>query len=192
MRRLPTPCYGTAIGSRARAIRRRSGGMLNGSSTCSTPTAHERRSWSFTPSASPAARPSPPQIRKTSHAISRAIIRKQIVLAVLALCCGPWSSAAELHVNELDYLEAQGLSVLVYQNQFHDVFRDQKLGGVEMILHGERIATDGEVRLLPAPEQWDSVPKFTRRQRGAAPDQLIAYSGYPDQDLSYRIEVTAE
>jgi endoglucanase len=119
-------------------------------------------------------------------------MRKQIALAALALCCGPWSSAAELHVNELDYLEAQGLSVLVYQNQFHDVFRDQKLGGVEMILHGERIATDGEVRLLPAPEQWDAVPKFTRRQHGAAADQLIAYSGYPDQNLSYRIEVTAE
>jgi len=119
-------------------------------------------------------------------------MRKQIALAVLALCCEPWSPAAELHVNELDYLEAQGLSVLVYQNQFHDVFRDQKLGGVEMILHGERIATDGEVRLLPAPEQWDTVPKFTRRQHGAAADQLVAYSGYPDLDLSYRIEVTAE
>src|SRR3984885_2813834 len=119
-------------------------------------------------------------------------MRKQIALVVLASCCGPWSVAAELHVNELDYLEAQGLSILVYQNQFHDVFRDQKLGGVEMILHGERIATDGEVRLLPAPEQWDSVPKFTRRQHGAAADQLTAYSGYPDQDLSYRIEVTAE
>jgi len=119
-------------------------------------------------------------------------MRKQIALVVLASCCGPWSVAAELHVNELDYLEAQGLSILVYQNQFHDVFRDQKLGGVEMILHGERIATDGEVRLLPAPEQWDSVPKFTRRRHGAAADQLIAYSGYPDQDLSYRIEVTAE
>ena len=33
-----------------------------------------------------------------------------------------------------------------------------------MILHGERIATDGEVRLLPTPEQWDAVPKFTRAQ----------------------------
>jgi hypothetical protein len=115
-----------------------------------------------------------------------------IALAILALFCGPFAPAAELHVNELDYLEAQGLSVLVYQNQFHDVFRDQKLGGVEMILHGERIATDGEVRLLPTPEQWDEVPKFTRRKHGAGADQLVAYSGYPDQQLSYRIEVTAE
>ena len=31
-----------------------------------------------------------------------------------------------MHINELDYLETQGLSVLVYQNQFHDVFRDRE------------------------------------------------------------------
>ena len=87
-------------------------------------------------------------------------------LAVLALFCGS-ATAADLHLNDLDYFETQGLSVLAYQNTFHEVFRDQKLGGVEIILHGERIATDGEIRLLPTPEQWDAVPKFTARRRGA-------------------------
>jgi endoglucanase len=123
-------------------------------------------------------------------------MRSKLALAVLALFCGRISAAADLHaglhVNDLDYLEMQGLSVLVYQNQFHDVFRDQKLGGIEMILHGERIATDGEVRLLPTPEQWDAVPKFTERKPGASADQLVAYSGYPALELRYRIEVTAE
>ncbi len=105
--------------------------------------------------------------------------------------CGPLP-AAELHLNGLDYFEMQGLSVLAYQNTFHEVFRDQKLGGVELILHGERIATDGEVRLLPTPEQWDAVPRFTGRKHGALPDQLIASSGYPELSFSYRIEITAE
>ncbi len=113
-------------------------------------------------------------------------------LAGLALWCAHPLLAADLHLNDLDYLETQGLSVLAYQNTFHEVFRDQKLGGVEIILHGERIATDGEVRLQPTPEQWDAVPKFTARQHGALPDQLIAFSGYPDLSLSYRLEVTAE
>ncbi|MGB7549361.1 MAG: glycoside hydrolase family 9 protein [Terracidiphilus sp.] len=117
--------------------------------------------------------------------------RFALLIAVLLPGIGPLV-AAELHLNDRDYLEAQGLSVLVYQNKFHDVFRDQKLGGVEMILHGERIATDGEVRLLPAPEQWDAIPHFKERKRGPAPDQLIAYSGYPEDSVSYRIEVTAE
>ena len=113
-----------------------------------------------------------------------------ILLALLGVARAPL--AADLHLNNLDYFESQGLSVLAYQNLFHDVFRDQKLGGIEIIQHGERIATDGEVRLLPTPEQWDAVPKFTGRKRGAVPDQLVAVSGYPDLDLTYRIEVTAE
>jgi endoglucanase len=100
--------------------------------------------------------------------------------------------AAQLHLNDRDYLETQGLNVLVYQNKYHDVFRDEKKGGIEMILHGERIATDGEVRLLPTPEQWDSIPHFKERKRGAVPNQLIAFSGYPEYSLSYRLEVTPE
>jgi hypothetical protein len=30
--------------------------------------------------------------------------------------------AADLHLSDLDYFEAQGLSVLAYQNTFHEVF----------------------------------------------------------------------
>src|ERR1700737_3670020 len=99
-------------------------------------------------------------------------------VGIALLCSGPLP-AADLHLNDLDYFETQGLSVLTYQNTFHEVFRDQKLGGVEIILHGERIATDGEVRLLPTPEQWDTVPSFTRRKHGTGIYQLFASSGYP-------------
>src|SRR5258707_10938940 len=121
-----------------------------------------------------------------------ATLLNQIRLALVALLCGCPLLAADLHLNELDYFEAQGLSVLAYQNTFHPVFRDQKLGGVEIILHGDRIATDGEVRLQPTPEQWDAVPTFTSRNHGTSPDQLVAYSGYPDLSLTYRLELTAE
>jgi endoglucanase len=118
--------------------------------------------------------------------------RCKVGVAVLAPLCAPLALAAPLHLNDLDYFETQGLSILGYQNSFHPVFRDQKLGGIEMILHGERIATDGEVRLTATPEQWDPVPTFTSRKRGAVADQLIAYSGYPDLSFSYRLEITAE
>lgn len=113
------------------------------------------------------------------------------VLLFLLLASG-LPMAAQLHLNDRDYLETQGLNVLVYQNKYHPVFRDQKLGGIEMILHGERIATDGEVRLLPAPEQWAAIPQFKQRTHGAAANQLIVASGYPEQLLSYRIEITPE
>jgi endoglucanase len=118
-------------------------------------------------------------------------VLRKLGLAVFASFCAPLM-AGDLHLNKLDYFETQGLSVLAYQNTFHEVFRDQKMGGVEIILHGERIATGGEVRLLPTPEQWDVVPKLVERRHGVVPDQLIAVSGYPDLSLTYRIEVTAE
>src|SRR5277367_2686101 len=108
------------------------------------------------------------------------MLRKLTFIVLATLLCPRTPLAADLHLNGLDYFDTQGLSVLAYQNLFHDVFRDQKLGGIEIIQHGERIATDGEVRLLPTPEQWDPVPKFAGRKRGAVPDQLIATSGYPD------------
>jgi endoglucanase len=121
----------------------------------------------------------------------------QALAAAPALLCGCLlralpAQAGDLHLNSLDYFETQGLSVIAYQNLFHPVFRDQKLGGIEIILHGERIATDGEVRLEPTPEQWDPVPTLAGRKRGPASDQIICSSGYPELGLSYRLEITAE
>ncbi len=131
----------------------------------------------------------PPSLRGIALSI---LATRECAFAVLVMLCAPTLMAADLHLNDLDYFEAQGLSVLTYQNTFHEVFRDQKLGGIEIIQHGERIATDGEVRLLATPEQWDPVPKFSGRKRSAVTDQLVISSGYPDYSLNYRMEVTAE
>ena len=116
------------------------------------------------------------------------------IIALLAAACGNHARAIaqELKLTKDNVLETQGLSVLIYQSVFHPVFFDQKLGGIEIIQHDERIATDGEIRLLPTPEQWDSVPRFKEEHAGPLPDQVIAISGYPDQGLSYALEVTAE
>ncbi|MDE2112605.1 MAG: glycoside hydrolase family 9 protein [Alphaproteobacteria bacterium] len=102
------------------------------------------------------------------------------------------ASAAELKLNGPNTFERQGLSVLVYTSKYHPVFRDQKIGGIEIILHDNRIATDGEVRLQPTPEQWDTVPTLTGVERGPLANQLIVSSGYPDAKLEYKLIVTAE
>jgi endoglucanase len=111
-------------------------------------------------------------------------------LAIALLFSTSLLQARELRVNNKDYLETRGLSVLVYQNSFHPVFRDQKLSAIEIILHDQRIATDGDVRLMPTPEQWDPVPHFKERRHTG--NGLTAYCNYPDQKLSYRLEVQPE
>ena len=100
------------------------------------------------------------------------------------------ADAPKLTISPNETLEMQGLSVIVEQMQFHPVFRDEKNAGIQVVLHGDRIATDGEVRLGPTPEQWDPVPTFVKRERG--PGQLIVTSGFPDVSLSYRLVITPE
>jgi hypothetical protein len=112
-------------------------------------------------------------------------------IAILLLCIFPLS-AADLRLNEQDYFEAQGLSVLLFHNAYHGVFGDEKMSGVEIILHGERIATNGDVRLSPTPEQWDPIPQFKDRKRSTSGNQLTASLSYPDRGFSYHIEVAPE
>jgi len=109
-----------------------------------------------------------------------------LLLGIVPLC------ASDLRLNDKDYFEAQGLSVLLFHNAYHGVFGDEKMSGVEMILHGERIATNGDVRLSPTPEQWDPIPQFKERKRAPSGNQLTASLSYPDQGVSYHIEITPE
>jgi endoglucanase len=117
---------------------------------------------------------------------------RRAVLLLLALAGAPRVRGSDLHRNGRDELEGRGLSVLLSHNAVHGVFFDQKLAGLEIILHDERIATNGDVRLRPTPEQWDEVSHFKERTRGAAPDELVASYEYAEQGLSYRIDLRPE
>jgi len=99
---------------------------------------------------------------------------------------------SDLHLTEHDVLETHGLSVLLFHNSYHRVFGDQKMSGLEMILHDQRIATNGDVRLSSTPEQWDPIPDFKERKRGPLADEIIAACEYPKEDFGYHIDVRPE
>jgi hypothetical protein len=61
-----------------------------------------------------------------------------------------------------------------------------------MILHGQRIATNGDVRLMPTPEQWDLVATLKGRRADKANSRLTADLAFPTFDFSYTLEVAAE
>ena len=63
---------------------------------------------------------------------------------------------------------------------------------MEMILHGQRIVTNGDVRLMPTPEQWDLVATLKGRTPDKAGNKLSANLAFPTFDLSYTLEVAAE
>ena len=119
-------------------------------------------------------------------------ILKTLVIALLLNSAVLLWSSSDLHLTQHDVLETRGLSVLLYHNAYHRVFGDQKMNGMEIILHDQRIATSGDVRLSATPEQWDPIPDFQERKRGAAADEVTAFCTYPDLGLSYRIDVRPE
>ena len=86
------------------------------------------------------------------------------VVAVLLLSgVSTFGADFTMKVAANDYLNTQGFSVLLYDSTYHPVFVDQKVTAMEMILHGQRIATNGDVRLMPTPEQWDLVATLKGR-----------------------------
>jgi len=111
---------------------------------------------------------------------------------LIAFIVSAQTNVAELKLNTTDgYFEKQGLNVLVFNNWYNDNFSDSKISGVELIHHGVRTATNGDVRLNPTPEQWDPIPKFGDRKINAVDNSIEAHLSYPDYDFNYTIKAEA-
>ena len=112
----------------------------------------------------------------------------------LALVAGVPALGADftMKVTDSGYLDTQGFSVILYHSTFHRVFMDQKNTAMEMILHGQRIATNGDVRLLPTPEQWDAVAELKERQADKENNLLSARLSFPAYEMDYRLVAAAE
>src|SRR5256885_740989 len=114
------------------------------------------------------------------------------LLLALTSCPSLFGADFAMKVTEKNYLDTQGFSVFLYDSTYHPVFVDQKNTAMEMILHGQRIATNGDVRLMPTPEQWDMVATLKERRADKADNRLTADLAFPTFDLSYTLEVAAE
>ncbi|MCB0744975.1 MAG: glycoside hydrolase, partial [Ignavibacteriae bacterium] len=83
----------------------------------------------------------------------------QFILSCLCLFAysnSLFSQQLGLEIGENGYFEMPGLNVLVYNNTFPEGHQ----GGVEIIQHDNRVATNGELRLSPSPGQWQPIPKL--------------------------------
>ena len=115
----------------------------------------------------------------------------------------PPSTAEALSINDQEYLEMSGLNVMLA----HDFYPEGHQGGVGIIQNGQRVATNGDLRLDPTPGQWQPTPAVGKRQvdRGAQeisvrmtyPDEAknrkgLNPIGYPDLQLGYVVRVKAD
>jgi endoglucanase len=94
--------------------------------------------------------------------------RKILLFIVLSFSFGfAQTQKDKLVIGKTGYFEMPGLNVLVYNNTFPEGHQ----GGVEIIQHGNRVATNGELRLNATPGQWQPIPKLGTgfESRGVSP-----------------------
>src|ERR1700728_4572063 len=114
------------------------------------------------------------------------------LLLAQTVASSAFAADIELKVTDKGYLDTQGFSVFLYDSTYHPVFVDQKNTAMEMILHGQRIATNGDVRLMPTPEQWDLVATLKGCRADEANNRLTADLAFPTFGFGYTLEVAAE
>ena len=100
-----------------------------------------------------------------------------VLLALYAAELGGAQSSA-LRLNEKEYFEAPGINVMAFQ----DIYPDGHQGGVSIIQNGVRVAANGDLRLDPAPGQWQPMPHQLTRTLDRAHNAIITTLRYPDPD----------
>jgi endoglucanase len=126
-----------------------------------------------------------------------------LLLASVVLLPPLVAQTTDLHLNKKEYFEAPGINVMAFQ----DIYPDGHQGGVSIIQNGVRVATNGDIRLDPAPGQWQPMPRQDTRVVDATantitttlsyPDPTKNRTGfnpinYPDLNFSYRVRVKGE
>lgn len=89
----------------------------------------------------------------------------------------PWQ------IHPLGYLDRPGASLLV----FHNRYPEGKQGGLELIQHDERVATNGDLWLAPVPTQWGALSQAGERQVDPETGTLRVPLTYPREDVRYSV-----
>jgi endoglucanase len=119
-------------------------------------------------------------------------MRHVVLILTLVLSVSPACSGSDtLAIHDGEYFEMRGLNVMVFSNRYNANFGDSKMSGVELIHHGVRTATNGDVRLAPTPGQWDQLPLFDKRVVRRESQTIDALLSYPSYHFDYTLRVTS-
>jgi endoglucanase len=97
------------------------------------------------------------------------------------------TAGSTMTLNGAGYYEVPAANVLVFSNWYDGLFADSKISGVEIIQQGERIATNGDVRLAATPGQWDETGRLIDRKVDSATGAITVTLEYPAYHWQYRV-----
>jgi endoglucanase len=100
-------------------------------------------------------------------------------IALLLLSPAVVFAADDFKLNSQEYFERPGINVMYGQ----DYYPEGHQGGLSVIMHDERIASNGDVRLEPSPGQWSPIPKPGKREVDASTQEIRVPLAYPNPEL---------
>lgn len=74
------------------------------------------------------------------------------------------------------YFTNKGVDIMA----FDDIYPSGHQSGVSILMHGKRVATNGDVRFEQTPGQWQPVPKQSERTVDASTNSIATKLSYPD------------
>ncbi len=124
-------------------------------------------------------------------------MKKLTSLALLTLIAAN-ASAETFKIGQNGYFEQAGINIIAFQ----DTYPEGHQSGVCVIMNGNRVATNGDLRLEATPGQWQPLPKQGKRVvEGNSITTYLSYPDstrhetgfnpmiYPDLQLSYSVKV---
>ena len=82
------------------------------------------------------------------------------VPTIVALAYAIGIQAQDFKLTEGGYFQCEGVDVMA----FFDFYPEGHQGGVSILMNGNRVATNGDIRMEATPGQWQPVPKQLRRE----------------------------
>jgi endoglucanase len=103
---------------------------------------------------------------------------RRFVAQVFVLIPAAAFAADDFRLNAQEYFERPGVNVMYGQ----DYYPEGHQGGLSIIMHDERIASNGDVRLEASPGQWSPIPKPGKRVANTATQEIRVALSFPDAE----------
>ncbi len=111
-----------------------------------------------------------------------------VVFFVFLAGCSADQSGQKMMVNDKEYLEKPGLTVMA----FHDYYPSGHQGGIVIVHHGERIATNGFIRMQPVDGKRIPDPLGAIREIDSVNQVIKSVVNYDEFGFKYSIRVWPE
>lgn len=108
------------------------------------------------------------------------IIKTGIIGLAVAYCVH--ANAQQFKLNSSGYFRNQGVNVMA----FDDIYPEGHQGGLGIIMHGHRVAANGDIRLEATPGQWQPVPVQRERKLDLQDNSISVSLSYPDTSRHLR------